>query len=119
MSVGPLGGIAGSLAGSPLAQTKGSEIERASQDAGAQQRKNVNELKAEAAAGIGETDGEDHETADRDADGRRLWEETPQSDDEAADTGDTADQDPSTAAETAHPSKDATGQSGNLLDLSG
>ena len=30
MSVGPLGGLAGSAAGTPLAQTKGSEVERRS-----------------------------------------------------------------------------------------
>lgn len=112
MSVGPLGSVAGSAAGSPLAQTKGSEPERAQQDADAQQRRTVSDQKAEAAAGIGETDGEDHETAERDADGRRLWEPPPE--------GKNAEE----AQQQSGPplgrqSKDATGQSGNLLDLSG
>lgn len=112
MSVGPMGGVAGSVAGSPLAQTKGSEPERAQQDAVAQQRRVESDQKADSAAGIGETDGEDHETAERDADGRRPWEPPP----EAKDPEQTEDQ----SAPPAQPqSKDATGQSGNLLDLSG
>ena len=105
MSVGPLGGIAASAAGSPLAQTKGSETERAQQDAGSQQRRIETDQKAEDAAGIGEADGEDHETAERDANGRLAWKLPEEK-----------------AAENDAPppqSKDATGQSGNLLDLSG
>jgi hypothetical protein len=108
MSVGPLGGIAGSVAGSPLAQTKGSEVERAQQDSAAQQRQVEGQVKAESAAGIGETDGKDHETAERDADGRLPWRfpaKTPAA-------GETA------AAETPQ-SKDPSGQSGSLLDVSG
>ncbi len=112
MSVGPLGGIAGSAAGSPLAQKHGVETERAQQETGAQQRRIANDKKAESAAGIGEADGEDHETAERDADGRRLWEEPPESQ-EAEAAEDQADESPQ------RKSKDATGQSGNLLDLSG
>jgi hypothetical protein len=111
MSMGPVGGVAGSVAGSPLAQTKGSEPERSQQDSVAQQRHIQSAEKAEAAAGIGETDGEDHETAERDADGRRLWEPPPEPTDEQADeSSDPAEQ---------RQSKDATGESGNLLDLSG
>lgn len=109
MSMGPLGGIAGSAAGSPLAQTKGSDVERAKDETAAQQRRVQSEKKAESAAGIGETDGEDHETADRDADGRRLWEAQPEADKPEADA----------RGENLRKSKDATGQSGNLLDLSG
>lgn len=112
MSVGPMGGIGGGAAGSPLAQTKGSDVERARQDAGNQERRVQTDRKAESAAGIGEADGEDHEAAERDADGRRLWEEP-----EKVDT----QNEPSD--ESGHTRKrrsiDATGQSGNLLDLSG
>jgi hypothetical protein len=107
MSVGPLTGLIGSLAGTPLAQTKGTEVERAQQDAAAQERRAVNDQKADNASGIGQADGQDHETAERDADGRRLWERQ-------------------TAGHPRHEptpdpplSKDASGQSGNLLDLSG
>jgi len=107
MSIGPLGGLAGSAAGAPLAQTKGSETERTQQDSGAQQRRVQSDQKAEAASGIGETDGEDHQTADRDADGRRFWEAPPEpNDSEQAD-------------DTDRRSKDASGQSGQNLDLSG
>ncbi|MBN2475714.1 MAG: hypothetical protein JXB62_13965 [Pirellulales bacterium] len=112
MSVGPLGGIAGSVAGSPLAQTQGSEPERASQDSASLQRRILSNEKADAAAGVGETDGEDHESDERDADGRRLWENPPEggeADTQAEDAG----------AEPQRLSKDTTGQSGNLLDLSG
>ena len=111
MSVGPLGGIAGSAAGSPLAQAKGSDVERAQQDAANQARRTASNQKAENAAGIGEADGEDHETADRDADGRRLWEAPPE-----ITSGDAPDQDGSSDRA---PAKDTTGQRGNLLDLSG
>lgn len=112
MSVGPAGGIVGSAAGSPLAQSQGAEPERARQDAVAQQRRIESDQKADSAAGIGETDGEDHETSERDADGRRLWEQPPE-----AENADDAQQD--SGAPPQRVSKDATGQSGNLLDLSG
>lgn len=112
MSVGATGGVAGSVAGSPLAQTQGSEVERARQDAGAQQRRVESDQKADSAAGIGEANGEDHEPAERDADGRRLWE--PESE---KDINEEADADAAPPHE--RQSKDATGQSGNLLDLSG
>jgi hypothetical protein len=110
MSVGPMGAVPGSVAGSPLAQTSGSETERARQDAGAHQRRVRSDQKAESAAGIGETDGEDHEAADRDADGRRPWEAPPDSQ-----SAPSADQD---AASSSRP-QDPSGESGNLLDLTG
>ncbi len=111
MSVGPTGGIAGSVAGSPLAQSKSSDVERTGQDVANQQRRVQADKKAESAAGIGQTDGEDHETAERDADGRRLWEETAgkKTEQEAAQD----DPDPE------RQSKDTSGLSGNLFDLSG
>ena len=76
MSIGPLENAA-RAAGLYLAQAKGSEVERAHGEVGAQGRKVYHERKAEAAAGIGEPDGNDHETSDRDADGRRPWENGP------------------------------------------
>jgi hypothetical protein len=110
MSVGPLGGIANGAAGAPLAQTKGSELERGQQDSGVQQRQAFGDQRADSAAGIGEADGQDHETAERDADGRRILEKRPGH----------KPQEPATdeAAEPP-PAKDVTGQSGNQLDLSG
>ncbi len=110
MSVGPLGGLAASAAGAPLAQTKGSDVERAEQDVANQQRNVRSEQKAESAAGIGEADGEDHETEDRDADGRRLWEEAPAAKSDKSGGSDSDDE---------ARSKDVSGQSGNLLDLTG
>lgn len=112
MSIGPLGGVAGSAAGSPLAQTAGSEPERTQQDVAAQQRRVEGDQRAEAAAGIGETDGQDHESEERDADGRRLWEEPAEA--EEANQGDEE-----SASSADRQSKDPTGLSGNLLDLSG
>jgi hypothetical protein len=103
MSIGSLPGVATSVAGTSLAQTKGSEIERGQQDTASQDRRVQNDIRADAAAGVGATDGEDHETAERDGDGRRPWEEQP----EAGHGG---------AAETRQ-SKDPTQHSGNLLDL--
>ena len=106
MSVGPLGGIITSAAGTPIAQAKGTETERAQQESVNQQRQTQGEYRAEAAAGIGQTDGEDHEASERDADGRSPWKQPSRSADEP---------------KVAHPpvSKDATGESGTQLDLSG
>jgi hypothetical protein len=109
MSIGSLPSIVASAAGTALAQSK-AEVERTNVEVGAQQRQVFNEQKAESAAGIGETDGQDHEAAERDADGRRLWEAPVEGKKKAN-------------AEAAEPiipqSRDATGQAGNLLDLSG
>ena len=114
MSLGPLGGIASSAAGSPLSQTKGSEVERAEQESASQARRVQADQQADSAAGIGEADGEDHETAERDADGRRLWEGPPQGQAAEAEQAD-PDRSPDE-----HPrSRDSTGQRGNLLDLTG
>ncbi len=71
MSIGPVG-TAISAAGSPLAQTKGAEVERAREEVGAERRQVYYDEMAEAAAGVGEPDGEDHETSERDGDGRRV-----------------------------------------------
>jgi hypothetical protein len=98
------------VAGTPLAKSSSSDSDRVSQEVAAQQRKVASEKKAESAAEIGETDGEDLETEDRDADGRRLWEETPEGKEKAEEEA---------SEETSNRVKDVTGQSGNLLDLSG
>jgi hypothetical protein len=112
MSVGPLGAVTGSVAGTQLAQAKGSDLERAQHEAGNEQRRVQAEQKAEQAAGIGEADGEDHEAAERDADGRRLWEDARRR------TRD-APADAASAATGGPQGSDPTGQSGTLLDLSG
>ena len=110
MNVGVATGIQASIAGIPVAQTSGSDIDRARTDTAAQQRANATDANAEKAAGIGETDGEDHQTDDRDADGRRPWEfggskkaAKPQAEDESG----------------VRLSKDLTGESGGQLDLTG
>ncbi len=114
MSLGPLGGVGSSAAGSPLAQTKGSDVERAEQETAGQARRVQADQQADNAAGIGEADGEDHETAERDADGRRLWEAPPQRQDAETEQLE-ADCSPAEPPR----SRDSTGQSGNLLDLTG
>jgi hypothetical protein len=110
MSMVPLGGIVGSAAGVPISQTSGSETERAQKDSQAQHRQVDSTERAERAAGIGQTD-EDQESSERDADGRRLWEE-PTKAKKDSDSHDTPDANP-------RQSKDATGQSGTKLDLTG
>lgn len=110
MSIGPSAGLAGSVAGTPLAKASSSESDRIRQEVTAQQRQVASEKKAESAAGIGETDGENHEAEDRDADGRRLWEEMPEGSGQPHGDG---------PGETPVRVKDTSGQSGNLLDLSG
>jgi hypothetical protein len=106
MSIGSLGGILGSAAGTPLAQAKGSDVDRAGQEATAQARAAAADKAAENAAGIGET-AEDQQASERDADGRRLWETDERKKQEEA------------AQQPPRQSKDASGQSGNGLDLSG
>jgi hypothetical protein len=73
MSVGSITGVAASAAGAPLAQTTGTELERASHDALVHARRVDFDRQAQSAAGIAETDGNDLETGDRDADGRMPW----------------------------------------------
>jgi len=110
MSMVPLGGIVGSAAGAPLSQTAGSETERAQKDSHAQSRQVDSDQRAERAAGIGQTE-QDQESSERDADGRRLWEAPHQS-------GPDQKHDEATGAPPRQ-SKDATGQSGTQLDLTG
>jgi hypothetical protein len=110
MSMGPLGGITGSAAGAPLSQTKGSETERTQKDAQAQGRQMDAEQLAERAAGIGQTE-QDQESSERDADGRRPWEAPAKRGKQSA-----AEE---TAEDVPRQSKDATGQCGNQLDLTG
>jgi hypothetical protein len=111
MSMVPIGGLIGSAAGAPLSQTAGSETERAQRDSIAQNRQVQADQKAERAAGIGQTE-QDQETSERDADGRRLWE----AQDEKAKTN---AQDAEVSEPSVRQSKDATGQSGTKLDLTG
>ncbi|HID77828.1 MAG TPA: hypothetical protein EYP56_17750 [Planctomycetaceae bacterium] len=110
MSVGPMGGLPASAAGSPLAQTRSSDVERTQQEHLSTERRIQSDQKAQNASGIGETDGEDHQATERDADGRRLWEESPR-----RERGPEAEP----QEEVPPQSRDASGQRGNLLDLSG
>jgi hypothetical protein len=110
MTMVPLGGIISSAAGAPISQSAGSETERLQKDAIAQHRQIDADRQAERAAGIGQTE-QDQESSERDADGRRLW-ETPS---EAAKDKKVAE----VAGVTVRQSKDATGQSGTQLDLTG
>jgi hypothetical protein len=111
MGMGPLGGIIGSTAGAPLSQTGGSETERLQKDSLAQNRQIEADQKAERAAGIGQTE-QDQESSERDADGRRLWEAP-------LDPSKSSPEQPAELAAAVRQSKDATGQSGTQLDLTG
>src|SRR5262245_44253399 len=113
MSMGPVGGLVGSAAGSPLSQSAGAETERAQRDTAAQHRQVDGNERSERAAGIGQTE-QDQESAERDADGRRLWEAP-------AKRGKDGKEQPTeaTAVGEARQSKDPTGQSGTKLDLTG
>jgi len=108
--MGPLG-IVGSAAGSQLPQAKGVDSDRAAQDVAAQARKVDGASKAQSAEGVGQTD-EQEQASDRDADGRRLWEKTETDDTTPAESQPSSERTPTQ-------SKDATGQSGNRLDLTG
>jgi hypothetical protein len=110
MNVGFLSNIGGSVAGTSLAQLRGSDVDRSQQDSNARELRVQSDEKAELAAGVGQADGEDHQTADRDADGRQLWQlhNRPGQQQDASGTS---------PQETR--SIDPTGQSGNMLDLTG
>jgi hypothetical protein len=62
-----------SLAGTSLAQTTGTDVTRARQEALAQQADLQADQQTEDALGIGQTDGEDNQINERDADGRTPW----------------------------------------------
>jgi len=97
-------------------QSQGIDEDRTAQETAGQSHHLASQLKAEDAAGVGATDGEDHESEDRDADGRRLWENQIEAEEIAKEAQkEAASADPAPA----HLSKDATGQSGNQLDLTG
>jgi hypothetical protein len=111
MSVGPTGFFS-TIAATPLPHSKGSDVDRTAQESAGQTAQAANATKAENAAGIGETDGEEHGPAERDADGRRIWEKS------AGKKGRAAPPHEPVAPLTAQ-SKDATGESGTRLDLTG
>ena len=111
MSVGPMG-MVGSTAGAPLAQSQGSDVNRAQQDAASQTRQTQMSEKAEQASGVGHTE-QDEEATDRDADGRRPWELGPTPPADSPDEGEPA---PDVSS---GPSKDPSGVTGSQLDLQG
>ena len=90
MSVGPTNGVGGSIAGTPLSQICGSEVDRTAHDTAAQHRVRGARERAERADGIGQTD-EDYQIGDRDANGRRLDEPLRP---DAAETEENTDQPP-------------------------
>jgi hypothetical protein len=103
----------GSAAGAPVAQSQGTDVPRAQQDAAGQARETQMNQKAEQASGVGQT--EQHEQAnDRDADGRRPWEIGPRR--PAAEESLAAEL---PAAESPGGAKDPTGLAGRHLDLQG
>ena len=113
MSMGPVGGVVGSAAGTSLSQTAGAETERTQRDTAAQHRQIDGNERSERASGVGQTE-EDQESSERDADGRRLWEGP-------AKRGKDAKEEPAgdDASAMSKQSKDPTGQSGTKLDLTG
>ncbi len=109
MSIGPLGHL-GIAAGTPLAQSKGSELQRAAHDSEHHARQVEAGRRAQDAAGIGATEGDENATSDRDADGRRLWEIPPDKEPRTSDIANGPDE-PGV--------KDPTGKNGTQLDLAG
>jgi hypothetical protein len=93
-----------------VAQSSSSDVDRTRGEAAALRRANAADAQAEKAAGIGETDGEDHETEERDADGRRLWEFGPGKPPVQAKQEESLED---------RQSRDASGESGGQLDLTG
>lgn len=103
-------GFVSFVAGAPLAATKGSEIERSLHASSNKDRQVQGDKKAADAAGVGSTDGQDHQTEQRDADGRRLW-EAPLAEKPAEEVNEDG-------TPILRSGKNASGDSGNQLDLS-
>lgn len=76
MSVGSSSPLTAAVA-APLAQTRGTEIDRAQQVSAAHERQLRSEGLADSAGGIAAADGEDNLAGDRDADGRLPWQTQP------------------------------------------
>ena len=110
MNIGPTSAVVGSVAGSPLAQLRGPDADRNSQEAIAAERRADGLDAAEQAAGIGTAD-EDQAAGERDADGRRLWEAPPEKRDDSPSVDETTTPTPV--------AKDPSGDRGGQLDLRG
>jgi|GEM_PF-4285911 len=72
MTVGSSSPLIAAVA-APLAQSRGTEVDRAQQVAAAFERQLRSEALADRAGGIAAADGEDNQAGDRDADGRMPW----------------------------------------------
>ena len=109
MSVDATGGIPGSAAGSPLAQSSGLDVARAQHAATSQKHHSAMAAQAVGAEGIAEADGEDHRSDQRDPDGRRIW---------ILDASKRAAADPGSLSEVPGPPS-ADGNCGGRLDVTG
>ena len=110
MSIGSTGPI-GSFAASIQQQAKAGDQERVAQDADNRNAQSTTSAKSEADAEV----NENASTHDRDADGRRLWTRSDQGGEEDHES----EEGTQTEQTETHQSKDATGDRGQRLDLSG
>ena len=93
------------MAGTALAQRNSGANDKTIQDAAAHDRTRESKEKAVKAEGVGSDDNESEASRDRDADGRQAWQWNHRN--------------PQTDSQPGEKSIDLTGQSGNILDLSG
>jgi hypothetical protein len=109
MNAASISGILASAAGAPLAQTKGSEIDRRRLETDRSRAAVESERRVDTAAGVAEADGEQNRVGDDGAGDRPGWEHSK-----------SAKRRSKQASAAAEPtSRDATGQSGNEIDLCG
>jgi hypothetical protein len=73
VSSDPIGGILGSAAGVPIAQSARAHGAAAQQQVRVLQQQRAARLQADRAAGIAEPDAKEMELQERDADGRQAW----------------------------------------------
>lgn len=108
MSIGPMNSLA-SAAGSHLAQTRGTDVDKAANESEQANAQGKIDGRAKGDSSI----DENHEAGDRDADGRQLPNGGGRHEEPAATDGET------TPDESQPHGKDANGELGNRLDIDG
>lgn len=114
MDVSSVNSLAGG-AGSPLAQARGSDIDRGAKEATVHLERLKADANADQAATVAQADGENQTSQDRDADGRLPWTVTSKQQERSNDNSADENKSPAQVSNIVDP----TGIRGSILDLLG